>query len=256
MCTLIVLDRIAPGVPLVVASNRDEYHSRPAAPPARVDSEDSRPSFVAPQDLEAGGTWMGVNAEGLFCGLTNRPIQGPRGSKRSRGLLVRDALRQVCAADVERDMREDAALGYNPFHLLAADGRSASLTLLSEEGPPETRSLDPGVHVVCNRDPDDPASGKVAWIRDAAEQIPLDQGFEKIFAGLRRVLASHPSSESPLENPCVHTPDYGTRSSTILALGPERWRYWHTEGAPCEAKYSNLTRLLDEIRQVSPTETR
>ena len=135
MCTLIVLDRIAPGIPLVVASNRDEHHSRPAAPPVRVDSEDSRPAFVAPQDLEAGGTWMGVNAEGLFCGLTNRPIQGPRGSKRSRGLLVRDALRQACAADVERDMREGAALGYNPFHLLAADGRSASLTLLSEGRP-------------------------------------------------------------------------------------------------------------------------
>jgi uncharacterized protein with NRDE domain len=248
MCTLIVLDRIASGYPLVVASNRDEFYSRPAAPPARVDSEeDLGPPFVAPQDLEAGGTWMGVNAAGLFVGLTNRPVEGARQPLRSRGLLVRDALAKLEAGEVAQEMRDGLVGRYNPFHLLAADGRSAHLTVL-RGGSAESRALDPGIHVICNRDPDDPGSGKVRALEKAVAEIDLGSGFGPIFAGLAAVLGSHPDRQNPLENACVHTPEYGTRSSTILALGLKRWRYWHAEGAPCEAKYSNLSRLLDEIR--------
>ncbi|MEE8556561.1 MAG: NRDE family protein, partial [Myxococcota bacterium] len=93
MCTLIVLDRVVPRVPLVVASNRDEYLSRPAAPPALVRAEGPEGiPRVAPQDLEAGGTWMGVNARGLFVGLTNRPSTRRDRNRRSRGKLVMDAL--------------------------------------------------------------------------------------------------------------------------------------------------------------------
>ncbi len=248
MCTLIVLDRITPEYRLVVASNRDEFYSRPAAPPARVDPErDHSPPFVAPQDLQAGGTWMGVNAAGLFVGLTNRPMSGPREAARSRGLLVRDALARSEAEEVAEDMNGGLVGTYNPFHLLAADGRSAHLTVL-REGTVETRALEPGVHVVCNRDAEDPSSSKVRALQKAVGGLDLDAGFAPIFEGLAAILAGHPDPTNPLENPCVHTPDYGTRSSTILALGENRWRWWQAEGAPCEAKYSNLTRLLDEIR--------
>ena len=98
MCTLILLDRVVPGVPVVVAANRDEFYARPAAPPALFRSDEAgRASFVAPQDLEAGGTWMGVNEHGLFAGLTNRrndepasgaPLARPPRARRAR---LRDA---------------------------------------------------------------------------------------------------------------------------------------------------------------------
>jgi len=248
MCTLIVLDRIAPGYPLVVASNRDEFHSRPAAPPVRVDpQEDGHPPFVAPQDLEAGGTWMGVNAEGLFVGLTNRPVAEPRRDRRSRGLLVRDALTCSDAKAVVGGLGEDLASVYNPFHLLAADGEGAFLTVADGERA-STRALEPGIHVICNRDPEDPASRKVGRIRQALAGLDPEQPIERLFGGLAALLGAHPDDSNPLENPCVHTPDYGTRSSTVLALGERRWRCWHAEGAPCETKYSNLSRLLDGIR--------
>ena len=92
MCTLILLDRVVPGFPVVVAANRDEFFARPAAPPALFPSTEGKPAYLAPQDLEAGGTWMGVNASGLFVGLTNRPVAVRDPSARSRGLLVLDAL--------------------------------------------------------------------------------------------------------------------------------------------------------------------
>lgn len=253
MCTLIVLDRISPGCPLVVASNRDEFHSRPAAPPARVDpQQDGHPPFVAPQDLEAGGTWMGVNAKGLFVGLTNRPMARRRMDARSRGLLVRDALARESAASVA-SMGDGLGATYNPFYMLAADGREAFL-IAGDPGAVHTRALQPGIHVVCNRDPSDPASTKVGAIRSAVEKLDPEAPIERLFRGLAELLGSHPSDSNPLENPCVHTPDYGTRSSTLLAVGPGRWRCWHAEGPPCEAKFTNLTRLLDEIRQEVPRE--
>ncbi len=256
MCTLIVLDRIAPGYPLVLASNRDEYYSRPAAPPARVDpQQDGGLPFVAPQDLEEGGTWMGVNAFGLFVGLTNRAVRSRRDGARSRGLLVREALAQSSAAAVAEQMTENGAglsERYNPFHLVMADGRESYLTVVAEDRPATTRRLGPGIHVVCNRDPDDPGSGKAKAIRGSLQALDLERPITEVRDTLAGVLSGHPDPSNPLENPCVHTPEYGTRSSTVLALGVERWRYWHAEGPPCETKYGNFTRLLDQIREAPP----
>ena len=247
MCTLIVLDRVLPGLPVVAASNRDEFFSRPAAPPARVEPQEGDiPAFVAPQDLEAGGTWMGLNARGLFVGLTNRRTPAPQKDRRSRGLLVAEALKRPNAAAVAQDMRDGLQGTYNPFHLLYADGRQSFLTHLGERGV-ETRALEPGIHVVCNRDPEDPSSSKTRNIRKALTQIDLDAPFARVFDGLAAVLAQHGEGD-PLEHVCVHTPEYGTRSSAILALGEDRWRYWHAEGPPCQAKFRNLTRLLDDLR--------
>lgn len=69
MCTLIVLHRCVPDRPLVVAANRDEFLDRPSEEPALRSSRTG--PIVAPLDLEAGGTWVGVSARGVFAGLTN-----------------------------------------------------------------------------------------------------------------------------------------------------------------------------------------
>jgi uncharacterized protein with NRDE domain len=254
MCTLIVLDRIVAGYPVVVASNRDEQYARPAAPPSLVSGESGgRPAFVAPQDLEAGGTWMGVNAQGLFAGLTNRPpAPGPAaaGSRRSRGLLVRDALLCPSAAEAASRLRREAGGDYSPFHLLIADGKDTFLFVRGPEGA-RLEVLDPGRHVICNRDPADSGSRKLARLRETVAAIEVGAGLERVLAALTLALRGHPDPEQPLENPCVHTPAYGTRSSTLLALGTgsRRSRMWHAEGPPCEAKYRDQSRLLGSLAQ-------
>ncbi len=86
MCTLIVLHRCVPGRPLVVAANRDEFLDRPAEEPT-LRSTRTGP-IVAPLDLEAGGTWVGVSARGVFAGLTNlRPA--PEASEEGIGSEAR-----------------------------------------------------------------------------------------------------------------------------------------------------------------------
>jgi uncharacterized protein with NRDE domain len=248
MCTLILLDRVVPEFPVVVAANRDEFFARPAAPPARVVPGDGRPAFVAPKDLEAGGTWMGLNSNGLFVGLTNRPVAERDPGARSRGLLVVDALGQPSAAAAAVELQRACEQRTAPFNLLAADGEETWLAL-SQGDRLETRRLRPGIHVVCNRDPHDPSSGKVRSIEAMLLQFDLTSGLEKLVDGLEQVLGAHPDGSNSLENPCVHTTGYGTRSSTVLAVGPERrmWRY--ADGAPCETRYQNFSRLLDELPQ-------
>ncbi len=73
MCTLIVLHRCVAGRPLVVAANRDEFFDRPAEEMALRTSRTG--PILSPLDLEAGGTWLGLNQRGVFAGLTNlRPV--------------------------------------------------------------------------------------------------------------------------------------------------------------------------------------
>ena len=244
MCTLILIDRVVPGCPVLVAANRDEFYARPSAPPSRFEARNpDGPWVVAPQDLEAGGTWMGLNAAGLFVGLTNRSSEQLATGRRSRGLLVSDALQKRSAAEVAGDARVLERDAYNPFHLVYADGREAYLTVQGDAGV-TTTPLEPGVHVVCNRDPEDGTSGKVAALRRALERVPLRAPFGQIFDALKAVLRSHAHATNPHENACVHTEDYGTRSSAIIATGPETQGYWYAAGPPCETKFRNVSRLL------------
>ena len=80
MCTLIALFRCFDGAPLVVAANRDEFHDRPAEGPALRWTEAG--AIVAPHDVRAGGTWLGLNAAGVFAAVTNRPCEAPDPERR------------------------------------------------------------------------------------------------------------------------------------------------------------------------------
>ncbi len=169
MCTLIVLHRCVPGKPLVVAANRDEFFARPAEGPAIRQTSSGR--ILAPRDLEAGGSWVGLSERGVFAGLTNlRPIAGtqlrtslggqpggqPGGEKtkalRSRGELVMAALEARTAEEAAESLfRMSSRLEegvYNPFQLCVADANSAALLVYRET--PMIFALEPGLHVIGN----------------------------------------------------------------------------------------------------------
>jgi len=164
MCTLVVLHRCVPDRPLVVAANRDEFLDRPSEDFAIRDSRNG--PILSPLDLEAGGTWVGLNQRGVFAGLTNlRPLSAaqkdesgesetdsssssPANELKSRGGVVTAALEAESAADAVRQLSLLEEDSYNPFQLLVADGRDAFLIVY--RGRARVVELEPGPHIVGN----------------------------------------------------------------------------------------------------------
>jgi uncharacterized protein with NRDE domain len=195
---------------------------------------------VAPRDLRAGGTWLGISESGVFAAITNRRCDTPDPARRSRGWLVMEALAEPSAeraADRFADLPEAA---YNPFNLFVADGDTAHLVTYADRA--QRRDLRAGPHVIGNLHPDD-SSPKLERLR--AQVDDLARGSVPTAAALAGMCCSHAES-SPLESTCVHAGEYGTRSSTLLWIGAQpALRY--AEGPPCAASYRELTPLLHDL---------
>jgi uncharacterized protein with NRDE domain len=244
MCTLILLHRCVDAAPLVIAANRDEYLDRPAAPPALLTVPG--PPVAAPLDLRAGGTWLGLNGAGLFAALTNRATKRPDPTRRSRGLLVLDALTASSAAEAAARLLSLPAGRYNPFTLVLADAERAFA--LAYQDSPRLEPLAPGAHVIGNADPLAPDVPKVARLRVRAEAAARASA-DGVLDALGEICRGHEGCGGPLEDTCIHTPVYGTRSSTLLRLGgrPGADAFRFADGPPCTTAYEDFTHLLGAL---------
>jgi hypothetical protein len=118
MCTVSIVP-VADGCR--VMCNRDERRTRAVAHPPRT-----RPTEVSwatyPQDPVSGGTWIGVNDDGLVVALLNRTTTGsePRLSPHSRGSIVPTLL--ACPS-IARAVNACGALDlsrFEPFRIVMA----------------------------------------------------------------------------------------------------------------------------------------
>jgi uncharacterized protein with NRDE domain len=247
VCTLAIYFCTSTDFPIVVAANRDEFYERPATAPARLSQQ---PWVVAGQDRVAGGTWLGVNGVGLVAGVLNRRSStAPDPTRRSRGQMCLDALRQrTVEAALTRVRREEAA-AYNPFNLLIAS-LDAACVIGNISGAMAPTWLTPGLHVLTNLDLNDlecPRIAKSYGMFDAARTQLRADGLDRFIATLHEILSDHstpldPRSDGPPNNLCVHTERFGTRSSTLLlyAAGERRFRMWHANGPPCRTAYAEV----------------
>jgi len=255
MCTLIALHRCVDRAGLLIAANRDEYYERPAAGPALRSTEAG--AVVAPLDLRAGGTWLGVNAQGVFAALTNRPCSEPDPNRRSRGHVVLDALGAPSAKLAAEYLAAIPRSLHNPFNAFVADGEDAFV--LVYEGSGELQALAPGAHVIGNADPDDRSNSKVARVLDRAESAAA-LGSEAALDALADACREQGcgSEHGAFGDTCVHTSTYGTRSSLLLrmhaagrARGAEPFsnedRLLFADGPPCQTSYRDFTPLLLEL---------
>jgi uncharacterized protein with NRDE domain len=234
MCTVVLLLRPRHAWPLILAANRDELLDRAWEPPAAHWPD--QPDVTAGRDRSGGGTWMGVNRQGVVAAVLNRPGSlGPAAGKRSRGELPLRALAHPTAADAATAIAAlDAGL-WRSFNLVLADQQGAWFVRGLGHGRPAAQAMTPGLHMVTAHDPDDPESPRVARhlarFRAAAPPTPGDwRAWQAILADRR--------GEAGEQINVVPRAGFGTVCSSLLAIpqaGSPVWRF--AAGAPDVAPF-------------------
>ena len=163
MCLIALSWQSDPAWPLIIAANRDEFFNRETRPAQWWPND---PRILAGQDLEAGGTWMGVTRDGRFAALTNVRQPGAHPALRSRGELVAAWLsgRRDESAMEAAEVAFKSGEEYGGFHLLlgsiagrdtpgySSAARSTLVWTCNRNGG-EPRELGPGIWAWSNGGP-------------------------------------------------------------------------------------------------------
>ena len=230
MCLVALAIDLDRRFPLVVAANRDEFFKRATARLAWWTPESGGPAILGGRDLEAGGTWLGLTAEGRLAFVTNvRDPQRNDPSAPSRGRIVPDWL--AARESTDRFWMRTALSGYNGFNLVAADFRRGECFWASNSGVHPVR-LERGVHGLSNAGLDTPWPKVEALKSRMHDAIASASSVDALSAQLFDALADDtqagdealPDTGVPLEwertlsAAFIRTPDmsYGTRCSTLV----------------------------------------
>jgi hypothetical protein len=226
LCTLIVFKNMDADFPLIVAANRDEDETRPTAMPDFLSD-----TVFAPQDLVHGGSWIGINRWGGVAALTNRFLAPYHHGRRSRGLLVTEALADRRLSQTKRRLLDRSTGLYNGFQLFVDDGQDNRL-LWGNSGPIVSRPLSDGLHIFTGDDQVPGQSERADVIRQRFQDRASD--FAQV-RWLRDLLSFH--GPTPYTGTCVHVD--GDRMTSIFSMVIRRrtdprylevhWR----QGRPC-----------------------
>ncbi len=256
MCLILVVWRVHPLYPCVIAANRDEFHARPAQP-ARWWSD--RPHILGGRDLSGGGTWLGMTRDGRFAGLTNFRGDGRfRPEAPSRGALVAAMLDSTASVPGALEELERIGERYNGFNLIFSDGRRLGVY---ESAHGRGRELQPGIYGLSNDVLDSP------WpkVRRAKSRLQAALGDLSDSAPMLELLRDdHPAPDEELprsglgrewdrllSSAFVRSAEYGTRCSTLVRVGVDRrvhFDEWTWDAAGRETGRTGLAFSLAEAR--------
>ena len=163
MCTLVILRRPNHEWPMLMGANRDEIVDRPWHPPAR--HWEDRPEVVAGRDLVAGGTWLGINDDGVVAAILNRRGSlGPKEGYRTRGELPLEALDHTEACTAVKALAEINPNSYRPFNMVIGDHKDAFWLRLAEDHwgvNLEVKPLPVGLSMITASDRNDTNSARI-----------------------------------------------------------------------------------------------
>lgn len=229
MCLIVLGIGQHPDFPLVLAANRDEFHSRPTK---QAHWWPDKSGIVGGRDLQAGGSWLALHRNGRFATVTNfRDAQPPSAGHRSRGHLVTGFLESDLGPHAYLETIDEQA--YAGFNLIV--GTSGEIAYLSnrEDG---TRALGAGIFGLSNALLDGPwykverskeklaallAEGRV----DETSLMRLMDDRGKAPVGEVETGRLPFDKAHSITAPFIVMPDYGTRCTTIVLA--DRDGNWH-----------------------------
>jgi uncharacterized protein with NRDE domain len=225
MCLILFALQAHADYPLIVAANRDEFFQRPTA---AAEFWHDQPGILAGRDLQAGGTWLGVNRAGVFSAVTNvRNALEPQDRPGSRGELVTQSL--STASDQALQQMQHTQDRYNGFNLLC--GTPEQLHYFSNRNDDLARRLEPGVYGLSNAELDT-SWPKVDSAKHDLNTIIETQGHssESLQTALLEMMADDQQApveqlpetgigeewEALLSSRFILSESYGTRATTVV----------------------------------------
>ena len=93
MSLLAIVYHLVPEAPILVAYNREEPLDRICPAPA---IQSGKPRILASMDQHSGGTYLGMNQNGMFVGVVRRrKLNKPMGARSRGALRQRDVAMQL-----------------------------------------------------------------------------------------------------------------------------------------------------------------
>ena len=220
MCSIVILRQSDNEWPLIIGANRDEMENRKCLPPGR--HWEDRPHIFGGKDLEAGGTWLGINDDGVVAAIMNRiDSLGSMENKRTRGELVLEALDHSDASESLNALIEIEKDSYRGFNMFIADNLNA-YWIKSDENSSfiEYFNIPDGLSIITAHDRNDFSSGRIKNYLSKFSLATAPQPSKDEWQDWETLLGSTycPDNE-PLSAMCVKT-DIGfqTVSSCLLAI--------------------------------------
>jgi len=232
MCILFVAVNQHQDYPLIIAANRDEFFNRETQQSHLWHGQNR---IIAGKDLQAGGTWMGINQHGYLASLTN--IRDPKTFNEhavTRGELVSHYLKTP-SHDYAKVLMASRH-SYNGYNLLF--GKWNELAVYNNHLN-SLQTLTTGYYGLSNANLNSPWPKINKGVNKLEEycQDGHDINPEILFSLLldTQQAPDHnlPETGVPLDwerrlsSIFILGDDYGTRSSTILKVDKQQKVQWH-----------------------------
>ena len=243
MCLLAVQYKLVPESPILVAANRDEFYERPSQAPS---IQSGKPRVLCGIDLQAGGTWLGVNQHGLVIGVCNRRRTVPTFPSRSRGSLCRELLKSDSAVQARDVAMEELSSGrYDGANFICVDAESGWVVHSADDL--NAVEMTEGLNIIANSDLNDTRDERAEMARRLLTLHRLDSPVK--FLAVASKVFSRPPSPPGRPSIVVRGDERGTVSSTLIALGkkPRDAIYQYSIGAPDQSRFEDFSPMLRDI---------
>ncbi|WP_164669721.1 NRDE family protein [Virgibacillus doumboii] len=225
MCLINFQLKDHPNYKLIIAANRDEFYKRPTKE-AHFWEDD--PEILAGRDLKQMGTWLGITKHGRFAALTNfRDPEKTTPEQLSRGSIVKQYLAEdISSEDFLQSLKRNKE-NYAGFNVIFGnpDELFHYNNILNE-----AQKIHQGTHGLSNHTLNTPwpkvKKGKKnlrEYVMSRKEVHP-DRLFEIVSDAEEANDEELPQTgvglefERKLSPLFIKTPEYGTRSSTVLLV--------------------------------------
>ena len=238
MCLILLAVQHDAQYPVVIAANRDEFYQRPTR---AAHYWEQQPHIFAGRDLQANGTWMGVTRTGRFAAVTN-VREAPSDTSAqwvSRGNLCSDYLNSTMSAQDYLQQLHPHKNQYAGFNLIVGELFCASgkpqLFYYGNRNP-HISAISEGVHGLSNGTFNEPWPKVEHGRRQLSQQLEHHKNLEDLHNVLLDSTVADDNdlpntgvdlaTEKWLSSRFIQSPDYGTRTTTVLRINRQQQIEW------------------------------